>query len=760
MAIQTKYTQQDLENMAVTKETMMKYMVSRKAFAFKNVGDVFEQGVNAIYTDAPYKMKLIMAASEFITFASQLRKAIQLDPKTLVTVNTITMLLSQSGSGKDAAMKMIRNPLIPAYDKIAEYRKELAREQAEAKAIANGKEAEDWYQFYSAPRELFAGISTLEGTIKHLASIESGRLGAGYLQVSEIASDLQSSKDLIPNIEALSLGYDLGAIPSKIVKSDENQIPSIKGLPFSGLLFGSFDIILYDEAVKTKFDLLFKSKLSRRTTLHFNTELSVEEAITDIDNMDSAEEELEAKAIEAQLALEPWMTGLVDSTTQEPLGFTKEAKKLYRSYKKYNTVEFKLMSKLYPLVILSRAHAHWRALKVAAALAILNGRENIEEEDMIHAINFTELYSDDLKEFEMELAKEQYELFADYMHSRSIDGTSSISAHAMRKLGYIPKTGRMENSMTELVKWASTYDADGIYSVQEGNSIHYELIQRTDIIGCSWRAINNDTLHDLVKNHRPRNLIQDAKSNIAASAVTGYEYAEGDFASLASFLNMDVAFTPFRLTDGTRGKDNTHGAIKWVCLDIDDSKITDEEAHAILSSINHHIARTSDPENAFKFRIILELDASVEVTDKIWKYFIESLKDYLSINIDPISRSHIVFGYSSRNVLSVTDQYPVEAKEHIMYAHSAEADKPERPPMTDKQKKTALGTPFSTYGYAFEAEQGEGSRKLIAAAYHAKELGANNHEIIELLHEINNYWEYPMPQNRLDTTILSQVRRF
>ena len=47
---------------------------------------------------------------------------------------------------------------------------------------------------------------------------------------------------------------------------------------------------------------------------------------------------------------------------------------------------------------------------------------------------------------------------------------------------------------------------------------------------------------------------------------------------------------------------------------------------------------------------------------------------------------------------------------------------------------------------------------LFRAAKHAQELGASMDEVIDLVKDINNYWESPMPENRLENTLLKQIR--
>jgi hypothetical protein len=242
-------------------------------------------------------------------------------------------------------------------------------------------------------------------------------------------------------------------------------------------------------------------------------------------------------------------------------------------------------------------------------------------------------------------------------------------------------------------------------------------------------------------------------------------------------LKEDFAYTPFLLKKadegaiyneekhpdvfgGVRGKENVIGGCKWVVIDVDQSTITAEECHLLLSDINHHIALTSDKNNHYKFRVLIELDSIVDIPDKQWTHFVKSIGEYLAISVDKLPKAQIYFSYSGREVLSVIDAEPLEAKPFILKAAEV-ANKRERPQkLTKAQIKAALNDPLTTFFYAYEAKDGEGSRALIRAALHAKtELGATKEEVLELMEDIQDYWDYPMDRERFERTILQYVER-
>jgi len=46
---------------------------------------------------------------------------------------------------------------------------------------------------------------------------------------------------------------------------------------------------------------------------------------------------------------------------------------------------------------------------------------------------------------------------------------------------------------------------------------------------------------------------------------------------------------------------------------------------------------------------------------------------------------------------------------------------------------------------------------MLGAIAKAKELGATKEYIIDLLHNINNFWDHPMPEHRLQATVMTAI---
>ena len=728
------------------------------------------------------RMKLAIAVSEIILYASQFRRYIKLpaDDKH-IPINGISIVLASSGASKDRTVNAVRGAFKSGYKLLDIERKKLASEQAIKRAEEEGVEdPEKWENhksFYTPPPTLFAAMTNEAAYLDHLASIEALPLGAGFTYAGELATELDSNPDIIPAIKVAAEVYDVGYRAAKPLKDKGNQTAAISNLATSALFVGSYDGILYNEKVKTTFKIECTSKLARRSWLTFCPEdvapIDYGDGDDAIDLMFEAEEQEERDCIYNTLTLDEKMkeVAVYQMRQIEPLTLEEDARKLYRTYTNYNDYMSRIVKKQYPLAVLVRKHNQWKTLKLAGALAIINKQDTITKENLIHAISFTEEVYPDMEKFEAELIKEKYEEFSDYMqYLATTEGKSSMSLHALKKLQYIKGTANPTNLMRTLCELASSYDTGGIYSVAD-NTIYYERIKKTEVTGASFLVDDYSELAQAYKDGASKDTIRSIKMGMAARSLGGYTYAEVAFSDLAGLLNNDVAFATheFKTPEsgavwdksknahlpegkGVRGRDNVIGGTTWICFDVDDGVSTASEMHDILGDINHHIALTSNPENEYKYRIILQLDAYVTLEPLQWKFFLESISDYLMIPIDNVPQSQIMFGYADRGVLTVTDQNCVEVRDHLTYGINKAANKgtPEKE-LTAKEKAALLDSKFTTFEQAFMCPHSRpGSRALYAAAKKAVRLGMPKDDICDLLQEISDYWESPFPQHRLD----------
>ena len=713
--------------------------------------DIVQRGIDTISGEIPFKLKLAITLAELVTFSSHLRKSIKLYDGTLVPTNAIVFALSASGTSKDKSLNTLRKSLSLGYDQVEEQRKDYARSKAEQIALLEGDDASDWMKHYQAPKPLQAGLGTVEGLMHHFADIASNPLGAGSIMTSEIGSELQANGSMVDIIKTIAVAYDLGKIPPKIVKSFENQTAAVDNLPVNALFFGSQEAVLFNNDIKSKFKLVFNTQLARRSIFTFTPEIPPRLQIGSIDELYAMKEKERKRVLHAQKAVSDLTAHLVENTNQEPLEFTEEAEKLFEVYLEYNTILSDEMPNKFPISKLSRKHKQWLALKLAGSYAILDGQEELNLESYALAINTVELLSPDLSEFERELVKEPYEQLADMCRFKAQEGDFFVSLHDLRKLSYISGSGSSRSKVEEIATMANSYDEHGSYSFQEGG-IQYKEIIKTDIVGVSYKIFDSKVTGNLTG--------AKLKEYMATNSKDGYEFYETNFEELQLLLGENAVYCSFRFEDGIRKKEHLVGGTKFVILDIDKSMLTDKEVHALLNDFNHYVVRTSDPDNEFKYRVVMELDSVVDIDERMWKAFLEEIAEELGLVIDVLPQSQIFLSFAKREILSQLEGRTLKTKYLLENAALRLKDKP-RPAasLPTKEKKLKLDDPRETFSFAFEAEKGERSVHLYRALAYAIDLGANRKDVTELAHEINEYWLQPMERDRLERTLIIPALR-
>ncbi len=296
--------------------------------------------------------------------------------------------------------------------------------------------------------------------------------------------------------------------------------------------------------------------------------------------------------------------------------------------------------------------------------------------------------------------------------------------------------------------------------------------------GASFIYVDNSRIQEAIANKEHPDIIARLKGNVAFNCVYGFDYAEVPFQELSNLLSNDVGFNNFRFksveegaiydTDKhpdawgrVRGKYNLAPTTSWVCLDIDDTIIEAKEMHSILSSINHHIALTSNRSNKYKYRIIVELSKVTTIASEEWKFFIKSIAKYLGVGkIDALGPSAVFYGYKGRTVLSVLDKQKVEPQRHLEHAKMEVAKHEEAKAVwTDGSVDTAflLENPYSTFDFAYNAQVGDRWTTSMAAIAKAKALGADREYIENLMYAINDFLDVPKNRDLVKSSLFSAI---
>ena len=723
--------------------------------------------INAIvravpFNTVPTKMKLVFAISHISNFASQFRRNVELWDGTLVPTNNISFVVADSGANKDSSNSKVKKCFTDGFDLIDKELRLFVKEDAIQKAIEAGEDTPNEFAVYVKYMlpipPTFMSITTGPGLVQHINDIGALPAGSGMVYSGEISDELAHNINTLDNIKILAEVYDLGEKEVTYTKNIEFRSKEIKGQPVSALFVGSPGHILYDETTRKKFHIAFMSKLARRSWFCYTPERVPEPDFSLEDNPTQAMLEYEYQIDqEAKAAVAALKTQVLDVTkynlerTGQPIPVTDDVFKLFSMYKRYNREVIENSNNQESVYALVRGHLQWKALKLAGAFALMDKSEMVTAEHYVTAIQFSELFDYDISQFERDLNKAPHECLSDYLRTQvTPDNRAYISIHDIKKHGF--STSVTYSKLHEMVSLCAGYDNTGIYTIAENNTgIVYEPLIKTDKLMVSYKLLNMDRLNEAVAS-KNEEAIKKAKIDLAYNSTSDFVSEEITFADLAEVLKNNLAYAPFVFKDGVRGKNNIVGSTKWLVLDVDKTNISYEDAHFLLDGINHHISLTSDPDNDFKYRVIVELDSPVELSGIAWKHFYTKIAHDLGINVDVLPQSQIYYAYESRPVLSCLDGVPISARDYVMWAKEKEANKGQErlKELSNSQKVQQLEEPLETFWYAFNSDKGQRSTTLYRAVRHAQDLGASLEYSLDLIDKITEYVTVPMEEFRIN----------
>lgn len=751
-----------MEMLELTKEELNKYEALTPGLN-KHTQQVVD---SIVFQNVDPRVKAVIAVAQITNFASQFKRKIRLYDDTLVPINAISFVIMGSGAGKDSSVKAARKCFKDGYTEVTKAIEIMEVNNAKQAADAAGESNYDMESVYSSYMKPIPPIdimpTTGPGLIKHINDIGALDMTSGFMYSGEFSDELATNPDMIENIKILSEVYDTGDKEVKYTKAAEHRSDVIESQAVSALFVGSPGHILYDAPTKKKFEIAFMSKLARRSWFCYSPERIPELEFSSIDEMLQYEEDLEVKAIQARDRMAQEVRDItkfgIDSAGID-ITVSKEVERLFKVYKRYNTEYVEHLPSQDTTYALIRRHLQWKALKLAGAYALFDKTDQIELHHYVEAIKFAELLDKDMELFEHDLNKSYHEIFADYIRTQvDNSGKASISIHDIKKLGFISSV--TYSKLQELVTLCSGYDTEGIFKIEDdGGAISYESIIKTDVLGVSYKPIDNTALNAAIAAN-DSSALREAKHSISLGTAYGFDILDAKFDQLSELLEGDFAYSPFKFKNGVRGKDNIVGGTKWVVLDIDDTPISASEAHFMLSDVNHYVALSSDPNNEYKYRVIIELDSVVEVDGITWKHFYSAIAEDLALKIDVLPQSQIFFSYSNRPVMSVTDAEPLTARKYLLIANEKVARKTQNKIVSPQQQKALLEDPLTTFSYAFEATDGEGSRQVIRAIYYARDLGADLEYALTLFDDIQDYWIAPFDDHRQELMVQQITRLF
>jgi|GEM_PF-2836794 len=696
---------------------MNKLILAKKALDERNVFDgKFNQTaldmVSMLEKDVPFTMALGLANFTMATFIGHFHTKIKIKEDNLPPPNMIAFILAKSGAKKTSSIVNLEKAISRGTNIINQAR----QAKLDNKLLAMGEDANDLPASKKRLTPLSNALGTQEGVIRMLNEFKEDGLGLPNMVVDEISTELATSSDIKDNMKLGAELFDDGNKKAKPLKDAENQSEEVRGMGMCLLFIGSEHGILENPSILKVFFEEFISKYARRCFFiypdfieHNEDYESFDDILEEMEREESFSEELHDKINELSERIASRML-LKDMNIIE---ISDEANYIYKAYKIYCIEKSKnIISE--PLN-LEQQHRHWKAFKLSAVYALFNEHKEITAQDMKQAINCAELTAGDLSKFIDKANRETYEVLLEHFVENP---ESELTVHEMVKLGWIKKKAHLKDM---LILANSKIGKDGILE-EDNDKVVFTKYVKSDSVGISYKKVSG------TKDERKRKVAD------------GFKYVSSSFPKVGNIMKEDTAFIPFKFKNGVRGKDNIDSGADFIMLDIDNSDITMQEASDMLCDFKHICATTSDPNNPYKFRILMTTDIVVNVDGSRWLQLMRKIAEYLCLDIDVLPQSQIYYGYKDSKMIVNEEGDDLEVSSLLQQL--GERPQQVQKLVTEAQFKRTWEDRRNVFNYAYDRIRPDGTEKmglhlsLFRAMYHARDLGFSYSENCILLAEI------------------------
>lgn len=710
---------------------------------FNNHFPIFDYFLEALKDIEITKANKILVVVHYIfTLAAMYRVKVKYRD-TLLPINDICFLFSPSGTGKDYTRNIMENMFSPLFDNIKE-------------KLSIEYEYNDNIKTKIFP-ETSIGFSTPEGL--HLALnnlFYDYSIGCINVYSSEFISELKSNPNASQFLRDITEIAMNGSKPLKQIRDNTRQLKPVNNVNMSVLFASDITEILVNADLSLKLKSEMSKGLSRRSFISFNKNI-VSNSLEEFDLAKFLEDTkrtndiLEDNTKYRTKIKDRIKTIIATNNTNNMLNWVfnvnSACNELLTKYNKYcqllayditkNTTIGNIGFNLYTLHIKDN---YFRALRLASAISVLKCDKELKLDTLIEAINVTDMLSLEMKELEKEISRTPNEIFV-YLCNIS-DNREHLSSDLV-KAGFISSKWN-QSDLARLSIEANQIDDKGLYSYTD-QSIIYEPFEEDTKITISYKKL-------------PPFTTKEAWNTLCGG---GYETKQYEsFEELSELLETDCSYSPFIYKNGKRDKEHCNNRTSILVFDVDKSTLDIDDVHLLIckQNINHHIAMTSDSNNVFKFRVILQLDKEYPIQESLYRKIMLLVKKEVLLDLfeaDSLPMSQMFYGYAGRSVFSLVLGNPLCLKDFIVRAMSESKIKS----LTKTQIASALnGDFYETFSWACEQPSGKRNITLIRLINAMKnDYNASYEQVIDGVRKANNTFDNPLDEDELAKTIFPHL---
>lgn len=604
-------------------------MISKKPASEMNYHPTSEKIAEFLCTKTMNEERLffrVVLAYYWGVMASSMRATIKGFDRTELPINIYAFNLSPSGTGKGYSTSLIERDLLGQFREnfleftfptVAEQNLyNLAQKRATRKSTAsNVIDPDDELErvrkeFESLGSLLFTFDSATVPAVKQMRTkLQMGDCGAVNLQIDEVGANLVGQGEVLDAFLEL---YDLGLIKEKLTKSTAENTRYERlstATPTNMLLFGTPTKLFDGDITEKRLNEMLEMGYARRCLFGYLRKAKKPGGITADDivkRMFDANSDVMISQLSNQFAK------LADiSNLRKHITIPRDVLINLIQYRLDNEEKAKVFSEYQTVQRSEMEHRYFKALKLAAAYAFIDGSPVITQELLENAIKLVEECGDAFTE--MLSPERNYAKLANYLAEVKTDCTL---ADLDEDLPYF-RGGK--NQKDELINMAISYGYR--------NNI---IIKRSFLDGIQF--IRGETLE--------YTNINEIQVTASRDMTTGYATRKLPFDELYKLTQMkDIHWLSHAVQNGYRNEENAIPGFNMIVLDVDGTcqlstaKLLLKDRKALYYTTKSHTKETN------RFRIILPTNYVLKLDAKDFKEFYKNILESLPFEVDE-SASH------------------------------------------------------------------------------------------------------------------------
>ena len=558
----------------------------------------------------------VLVAYYFAKMASMMRINIETKDRGNIPINLYGINLSASGSGKGFSTNIIEEKVIKRFKErflqdtfpvVAEKNLEkLALKRAgRAQKTPDEMMIELTKEFNALGPVVFSFDSGTAPAIKQqrhkLLMADAGSLN---LEIDEIGSNLVGNVEVLNTYLEL---YDVGKIKQKLIKNtvDNKRNEEIDGrTPTNMMLYGTPRKLLNGGKTEEEFYSMLETGFARRCIFGYTTTVTKQldltpEEVYDMLTDHSADQDLDDLSDEflklADLTNFGMNIKISKDTTLKLIEYKLNCEKAAEELKDFEEIQKAELS-----------HRYYKALKLAGAYAFIDSNYEISEDNLYAAIKLVEESGESFKQI---LNRPRaHERVAKYLAHMNKEVTQ---VDLMDDLPFYRGTaGHKKELMTQAIAWG--YKNNIVIKTSYSDNIEF---------------FKGESLEETNLNHMRVAYSQDI--------VSDYKPVFAPWDRLHELVTLDGSeYTAHHFKDEYRTSDNLIPGFNLVILDVDDD-IRLEVAQELLKDYKALFATTkSHTEEKHRFRILLPLSHTVELSPSAYSKFMSNVFEWLPFEVD------------------------------------------------------------------------------------------------------------------------------